>query len=217
MRRAGGAVFGEETMLGRYAGARVFGAAAALLMSITVAAAQQPGRIRGEVVKADGAMLAVKTRDGAMLNVKIADDTRVTALVQATLADIKPDTFVGIAGVPQPDGSIQAFSIHIPPPALRGNGEGMRPWDARPGSTMTNAFVESLVTAANGGTLTVKYKNEEKKVLITPQTAIAAAAKADKSELKPGAQIIIFGWQKQDDGSILAKSMYVGRGLVPAM
>ena len=204
-------------MFSLHAGVRAFGAAAALLMAITVAAAQQPGRIRGQIVKADGPMLSVKTRDGAMLNVKIDDATRVTALVKASLADIKPDTFIGIAGLPQPDGSILAFSIHILPAALRGRGEGERPWDARPGSTMTNAFLVKAATAADGNTLMVKYKNEEKKVVVTPQTEIAAAVKAEKSELKPGAQIIIFGWEKQGDGSILAKSMYVGRNVVPAM
>jgi hypothetical protein len=204
-------------MFSLHAGVRAFGAAAALLMAITVAAAQQPGRIRGEIVKADGPMLSVKTREGAMLNVKVADDTRVTALVKASLADIKPDTFIGIAGLPQSDGSILAFSIHIPPAALRGRGEGERPWDARPGSTMTNAFSVSTITAANGNALKVKYKNEEKKVVVTPQTEIAAAVKAEKNELKPGAHIIIFGWEKQSDGSILAKSMYVGRNVIPAM
>jgi len=204
-------------MLCLHAGIRAFGAAAVLLMAVTVAAAQQPGRIRGEIVKADGPMLSVKTRDGAMLNVKIDDATRVTALVKASLADIKPDTFIGIAGLPQPDGSIAAFSIHIPPAALRGRGEGARPWDARPGSTMTNAFFVNAIAAADGNTLMVKYKNEEKKVVVTPQTVIAAATKAEKNELKPGAQIIIFGWEKQSDGSILAKSMYVGRNVVPAM
>ena len=74
--------------------------------------AQQPGRIRGQIEKADGAMLVLKTRDGAMLNVKVDEKARVAALVKATLADIKTDSFIGIAGIPQPDGSIQAFSIH---------------------------------------------------------------------------------------------------------
>jgi len=82
---------------------------------------------------------------------------------------------------------------------------------------MTNAYVESTVAAKDGTTLTVKYKNGEKKVEVTPQTAIAAAAKGDASELKAGAQIIIFGWDKQADGSVLAKTMYVGRGVTPAM
>lgn len=193
-------------------------AAVVLIFSVTVAAAQQPTRIRGDIVKADGAALVVKTRDGAMLNVKLADDTRVSALVKASLADIKNDTFVGIAGMPRPDGSIEAFSIHIFLPAQRGVVPDRHgPWDARSGSTMTNAYVESKVEAKDGEMLTVKYKDGEKKIAVTPQTVIAAAAPGGKDELKAGAQIIIFGWDKQPDGSVLAKTLYVGRGVAPAM
>jgi hypothetical protein len=193
------------------------GAAIAFNLAATVALAQQPGRIRAQIEKADGDTLTLKTREGAMLTAKIDDKSRVTALVKATLADIKPDTFIGIAGVPKPDGSIEAFSIHIPPAAIRGQGEGERPWDARPGSTMNNTYFVSVVENPGGQVMTVKNKDGEKKVTITPTTAIAAAAPADKSELKAGAQIIIFGQEKQPDGSILIKSMYVGRGVTPAM
>ena len=92
---------------------RAFGAAAIALIFATAALAQQPGRIRGQIEKADGPMLSLKTRDGAMLNVKLADDVRVSALEKASLSDIKNDSFIGIAGIPQPDGSIEAFSIFI--------------------------------------------------------------------------------------------------------
>src|SRR5690348_11096944 len=197
---------------------RVVTAAMVTLLLATAAYAQQPGRIRGEIEKADGGTLAVKTRDGVMLTVKVDDKTRVSALVKASLADIKTDTFIGIAGMPRPDGGIDAISIHIILPAQRGLvPDRTGPWDARPGSSMTNAYVESAVTAKDGTTLTVKFKDGEKKVMVSPQTAIAAAAKGDASELKAGAHIIIFGWDKQADGSVLAKTMYVGRGLTPAM
>jgi len=193
-------------------------AAAFALLFATIAFAQQPGRIRGQIEKADGGMLALKTRDGTMLNVKLADDARVSALVKASLADIKKDSFIGIAGIPKPDGSIEAFSVHMFLPAQRGVVPDRHgPWDARPGSTMTNAYVEDIVLAKDGETLMVKYKDGEKKIIITPQTMIAAAAPGNKEELKPGAQIIIFGWDKQPDGSILAKTLYVGRSLTPAM
>ena len=184
-------------------------AAMGLALSATAASAQQPGRIRGEIVKADGAMLSVKTREGAMLAVKVADDARVGALVQASLADIKNDSFIGIAGMPQADGSIQAFSVHIFLPAQRGKVPDRHgPWDAKPGSTMTNAYVESMVAAKDGETLTVKYKDGEKNIMVTPATVIAAVAKGDRSDLKAGAPIIIFAAQKQADGSLLAKALY---------
>ena len=197
---------------------RAFGAAAiALTMAATVVMAQQPSRIRGQIEKVDGAMLSVKTNDGKMVMVKVADDVRLSSLAKATLADIKTDSYIGVAGMARSDGSIEAFSIHVLPAASRGNGEGERPWDARPGSTMTNAYVESSVAGANGHTLMVKYKDSEKKIIVTPTTVLALAGPADKSELKAGAQIIIMAAVKQSDASYLAKAMYVGRGIKPAM
>ncbi len=197
---------------------RTLGAAAIALLFATAAFAQQPGRIRGQIEKVDGGVMVLKSRDGTMLNVKLADDARVSALVKASLADIKNDTFIGIGGMPQPDGSIEAFSIHIFLPAQRGVVPDRHgPWDARPGSTMTNAYVENIVGSKDGQTLMVKYKDGEKKIVVTPQTMIAAAAPGNKDELKVGAQIIIFGWDKQPDGLVLAKTMYVGRSLTPAM
>ena len=192
--------------------------AIALSLAATAAFAQQPGRIRGQIEKVDGDMLVLKTRDGAMLNVKLDEKARVSALVKATLADIKTDSFIGIAGIPQPDGSIEAYSIHLFLPAQRGVVPDRHgPWDGRPNSTMTNAYVDNVVQGKDGETLMVKYKDGEKKILVTPQTVIAAAAPSSKDELKAGTQLIIFGWDKQADGSVLAKVMYVGRDVTPAM
>ena len=194
------------------------GAVAIALLFATAAFAQQPTRIRGQIEKADGGMLALKTRDGAILNVKVADDARVAALVKASLADIKNDSYIGVAGMPQADGSVEAFSVHIFLPAQRGVVPDRHgPWDAKPGSTMTNAYVENSVAEKNGQALMVKYKDGEKKIVVTPTTMITAVAPGNKDELKPGAQIIIMASDKQPDGSVLAKTLYVGRSLTPAM
>jgi outer membrane lipoprotein SlyB len=188
------------------------------LIFMTAAFAQQQGRIRGQIEKIDGMILSVKTRDGTTLSVKLSDHARVSALVKASLAEIKTDSFIGVAGMPQPDGSIQAFSIHIFLPAQRGVVPDRHgPWDARPGSTMTNAYVESTIAAKNGETLTVKHKDGEKKIVVTPQTVIAAVTPRKKEDLRVGARVIVFAWDKQPDGSVLAKSMYVGRDVAPAM
>ena len=191
---------------------------AVIALTCSQVLAQQPVRIRGQIEKVDGAIFALKTRDGSLLNIAVADDVRVSALEKASLADIKRDTFIGIAGMPLPDGSIEAFSIHIFLAAQRGvvpDRHGA--WDARPGSTMTNAYVADTVTAKDGEVLMVKYKEGEKKIVVTPQTVIAAVAPGNKSELKAGAPIIIMASEKQADGGVLAKSIYVGRTVVPAM
>ena len=197
---------------------RVFGAAAIALLFTTAVFAQQPGRIRGQIEKTDGSTLSLKTREGSMLDVKVADDARVAALVKASLADIKNDSFIGVAGMPRPDGSIEAFSVHIFLPTQRGVvADRHFNWDAKPGSTMTNAYVESSVTEKDGQAVMVKFKEGEKKIIITPTTAITAVAPGNKDELKPGTQIIIMAADKQPDGSVLAKTLYVGRSLTPAM
>jgi hypothetical protein len=194
------------------------GAVVVALVFATAAFAQQPGRIRGQIEKADGSVLSLKQRDGTMLDVKVADDARVAALVKASLDDIKKDSFIGVAGMPRPDGSIDAFSVHIFLPAQRGVvADRHFNWDAKPGSTMTNAYVESTVAEKDGQAVVVKFKEGEKKIIVTPSTAITAVAPSDKAELKPGTQIIIMASDKQPDGSVLAKTLYVGRSLTPAM
>jgi hypothetical protein len=181
-----------------------------------------PMRVRGQIEKVDGNTLTVKARDGATMAISVPDNVRVTSLVKATLADIKPNSYIGVTAMPQADGSQKAIAIHIFTEAQRGTGEGHRPWDLRPGSTMTNAAVETTAAGVDGQVLTVKYKSadktEDKKVIVPPDAAIVSFTPGDKSELKPGAQVIIFGIQKQPDGTLTAPSVNVGRdGVTPPM
>jgi hypothetical protein len=183
--------------------------------------APAPMRVRGQIEKVDGNTLTVKARDGATMAVNVPDNVRVTGLVKASLTDIKPNSYIGVTAMPQPDGSQKAIAIHIFSEAQRGTGEGHRPWDLRPGSTMTNAAVETTATGVDGQVLTVKYKSadktEEKKVVVPPDAAIVAFQPGEKSELKSGAQVIILV-QKQADGTLTATSVNVGRdGVTPPM
>lgn len=192
----------------------------ALTFAVSSAFAQQPQtvRIRGTIEKVDGQDLVIKSRDGSDLNVKLAENARVLALVKASLSDIKTGSYIGVTAMPEADGTQRAIAIHIFPEAMRGTGEGHRPWDLRPNSTMTNAAVESAVASAEGEVVMVKYKDGEKKVIIPADTPIVAYAPGDRVEIKPGAKIIIMGAQKQPDGSLLAPAINVGRdGLTPPM
>jgi hypothetical protein len=192
----------------------------ALTLCVPAALAQQPQtmRVRGTVEKVDGSTMTVKTRDGKDLTIKAADNIRVQGLAKASLADIGVDSYIGVTAMPQPDGGQKAIAIHIFTPQQRGVGEGHRPWDLQPNSTMTNAAVGSKVTATEGDVPMMKYKNGEKKVVVTPQTAIVKVVSADKSEIKPGAKVIIMGAAKQPDGSLVAPSIYVGKdGITPPM
>ena len=200
-----------------------FGAAGfALLIATSATFAQQHSptvRVRGTVEAADGPMLTVKSRDGqATYKMKMADNVAVRGVVKASLSDIKKNSFIGITGMPQADGSQKAVEIHIFPENLRGTGEGHRPWDLRPSSTMTNATVSQMVKGVQGNEITLKYKEGEKKIVVVPETVIVTYVPGDKSELKPGSKIFIAAANKKDDGTLEAAAVSVGRdGITPPM
>jgi hypothetical protein len=182
------------------------------------ASAQDTVRVRGTIDRVEGPIYVVKSRDGTEMKVALAENGLVVALVKASLADIKQGSFVGATGMPQPDGSQKAIEVHIFPEAMRGTGEGHYPWDLRADSTMTNANVEQSDTSVDGQTLTLKYKNGEKKVIVTPETVVVTYNPSDKSELKPGAKIFISAAKKQADGTLLAPRINYGKdGLTPPM
>ena len=177
-----------------------------------------PTRIRGTIESVDGSMLSIKTREGTDVKVKMTDDIKVIGIAKTTLSEIKPGSYIGVSAMPQPDGSQKAFAIHIFPEAMRGAAEGHRPWDQRPNSTMTNATVAETVASVDGQVIQVKYKDGEKKVVVPPDAAIVAFTDGEKSEIKPGAKIIIFGAKKLDDGSLETNRIGVGRdGITPPM
>jgi hypothetical protein len=198
----------------------LIGLTTAIILASTVAFAQQPQnvRVRGEIIGVDGSMLTVKARDGAELRIGLADNVGVSGIVRTQLSEIKPGSYIGVSAMPQPDGSQRALHVHIFPEPMRGTAEGHFPWDVRPGSTMTNATVAETVAAVDGQTITVKYKNGEKKVIVPPETPIVTYLPGDKAELKPGARIFIVAAQKQPDGTLSAARISVGRdGLTPPM
>jgi len=193
----------------------------ALVLANSAGLAQQPQtvRVRGTVEAADGSVLTVKSRDGqTTYKVKLTDNAAVRGIVKASLADIKENSFIGVTGMPQADGSQKAVEIHIFPEALRGTGEGFRPWDLMPNSTMTNATVAQMVKGVSGDEITLKYKDGEKKIVVAPDTVIVTYLPGSKDELKPGAKIFIAAANKKEDGTLEAASVSVGRdGMTPPM
>jgi hypothetical protein len=201
---------------------RAFGVAGfALLLATSASFAQQPPpvRVRGTVEAFDGTVMTVKSRDGqTTYKVKLTGDAAVRGIVKATLADIKDNSFIGVTGMPQADGSQKAVEIHIFPEPMRGTGEGFRPWDLVPNSTMTNATVAQMVKGVAGDEITLKYKDGEKKVVVAPDTVVVTYVPGDKSELKPGAKIFIAAANKKEDGTLEAAAVSVGRdGITPPM
>jgi hypothetical protein len=192
----------------------------ALLGSIfvsTLATAQQPPttRVRGTIESFDGTTLDVKSRDGASVKIKLAADARVTGMSRMKPEDVKQGSYIGVAGMPEADGSQKAISVMIFPEAARGLGDGFGPYDLQPNSTMTNAAVAEMVEAKDGMALTVKYKSGEKKIILTSETQYGTFSPGSKDELKPGVKVIVTA-TKAEDGSLQSNRMAYGRdGFTP--
>ena len=191
-----------------------------VVASSLYAIAQQPptpSRVRGTVEGVDGDELAVTSRGGEDVKLHMTGDVQVLGVTKISLADVKVGSFIGATTVPGPNGSQNAVEVHVFPESMRGTGEGSRPWDLRPNSTMTNATVAESVVGNDGHTLLVKYKDGEKKVLVSPDTPVVTYVPADKSDLKAGAKVIAF-MKKLPDGSFETNRVGVGRdGLTPPM
>lgn len=197
---------------------RIAGTLALLLAAAPMAVAQeQTVRVRGTIDRVEGDTYIVKARSGGEVKVKLPDNVMVVALTKASLADIKQGSYVGVAGMPQADGSQKALEVHIFPEPMRGTGDGHRPWDLQPSSTMTNGNVEQTAASSDGQVLTLKYKDGEKKIVVSPDTPIVSYLPGEKNELKAGAAIFIAAAMKQPDGTLTTPRVNVGRGVAPPM
>jgi len=187
---------------------------AALVFAGAAAFAQQPPalRVSGTVESFDGNMLALKSDKLGSVKIRLADDTAVFAVSKATVADVKVGAFIGVGATPQADGSQRAVQVTVFSEVQRGVGEGFRPWNARPNSTMTNGAVDQTVAGVDGAVLRVKYKGGEQKIVVPPEATILAYAVGDKSELMPGAKVAVLRAVKKPDGSLEANRVNVGRG-----
>ncbi|MFZ1923285.1 MAG: hypothetical protein WAU57_16795 [Xanthobacteraceae bacterium] len=195
-------------------GPSVFKAFAVLAaLAATAALAQQPPtvRLRGTIEKVNGHSVMAKSAKGDELKLNLADKVMVVEVVKASLADIKPGDFVGSGAMPQPDGTQKAIEVHIFPASMRGTGEGFRPWDHGPTSTMTNGTVGATVTGVSGPMLTVKYKDGEQKIMVPPDAPVVRFQIADLSAIKPGAPFAVLAAVKQSDGSFNVGRINVGQ------
>lgn len=195
-------------------------AVAMVAASTLYAIAQQPPvptRVRGSIEGVNGDVLAVKSRGGEDFSLHMTPDIRIVGIVKIALADIKVGSFIGTTTVPG-EGDVQnAVEVHVFPENMRGTGEGSRPYDLRPNSSMTNATVAESVVSNDGHTLLIKYRGGERKVQVSPETPVVTYVPAEKGDLKPGAKVIAF-IKKLPDGSFETNRVSVGRdGLTPPM
>ena len=180
----------------------------------------KPVTIRGKISAVEGQNLKVTTSSGDVM-VRLPENVRIGGVTAAKLSDITAGSYVGTAAVKQDDGNLKALEVHIFPEEGRGTGEGHRPWDLTPGSTMTNANVEKVertsVEKVQGQMLTLKYKDGEAKVFVPPETPIVKNVPGDRSLLKPGVGVYIAA-TRGDDGMITATRVAAGiNGVMPPM
>lgn len=178
--------------------------------SFAIAQAPEMVRVRATIESVDGQTIMAKSRDGAAMKIHLADNAPVNEVVKVPLSDIKSNSYIAITAMPQPDGSQKATAIIIFPEAMRGVGDGHRPWDYVANSTMTNGAVDTSVASTDGEKLVVKYKDGEKTVFVTPETLIATYVKKSLADLKPGEKIFIAATKKAPDGTLEAPNVSFG-------
>jgi hypothetical protein len=202
---------------------RIVGISAALISGLFAATAvfsedAVPPRVRGTIDQVNGNTLTIKAKSGSPTTVQLKDNAPVVAVTKGTMSDIQMNSFVGIAAMPQPDGTIKAVEVSVFAEPLRGTAEGHYPWDLMPGSSMTNAAVTQQVTKQEGNTLTLKYKDGEKTIVVPSDAVVVNLIPGDRADLKPGAKIFIPAWVKGADGTMEAAVALVGRdGITPPM
>jgi len=186
-------------------------------IGVVVSAEQaQTVRLRGTIERVDGSTLTLKPIEGASIKLSLSDKALIVAVVKASMADIKEGTFLGSAALPQPDGSQKALEVHIFPEQMRGTGEGHRPYAPVPNSTMTNGTAGATVAGVDGSTILIKYKDGEKRIVVTPNVPIVRYEIGSSADLKPGAHFTVLAASKKPDGSFEAGRINVGRdGIVP--
>jgi Domain of unknown function (DUF5666) len=187
----------------------------ALTLGTGAPVAQDTVRVRGTIERVDGDTYVVKARDGNTLRLKLAPNAGVAASIKSALADIKLGAFIGIAALPQPDGTLRALEAHIFHESMRGTGEGHRPWDLLPQSTMTNATVHDVVQAVDAHSVTLKYKEGEQRIVIPAGTVVVTYLPGDVAELKAGAVIFVPAANRLADGTLQAQRVMVGRDVAP--
>jgi hypothetical protein len=191
---------------------RSLAASSFVLISFALpAAAQDTVRVRGTVERIDGPVFVVKARDGSELKLTVSDNPLFVVIVPGKMSDIKPGMYVGSAGMMQEDGMQKAIEVHIFPESMRGTGDGHYDWDLLPKSKMTNGSVEQAVTGVDGPVLSVKYKDGEKKLVVTPQTVVVTYEMGKREEVQPGTKIFVAAAKKQADGTLLTPRITYGR------
>jgi hypothetical protein len=183
----------------------------------TAVTAQQPApvRIRGELVSVDATSMTVKRKAGGDVKIAIKPDQTVSAVKKIALADIKPGSFIGTA-TKNSGGKLVAMEVLVFPESGRGTGEGHYEWDLAPGSMMTNANVDTVLSGVDGRTLKLSYKGGTKEVTVPADAPVVTPTTASRSDLVPGKKVFVVA--NGDPANLSAARIYVEKdGVAPPM
>src|SRR5579872_2085583 len=112
-----------ETAMASFRMALAAAFALALTPALGEAAPLATARATVETTSADGATLSVRTRAGEEQTIHLNPKTRFILVVPATLADVKPGSFIGVAALRGEGAELKAMEVHIFPEAMRGTGD----------------------------------------------------------------------------------------------
>jgi hypothetical protein len=178
-----------------------------LVFASSLALAQAPQRIRGTITSLSGDALMVKTREGRDVTLQLTPDAQVVTAKKGTMADFKTGSFVGVTSVKDANGRLVAQRVHaLGPQVPQMHGA----WDSIPNSMMTNANIESSAQVSGGNELTLKYKDGEQKILVTPQTEFFTFDPGTRADLKPG-ETIFAGARMDNDGKLVTPRVAVSK------
>lgn len=188
-----------------------------LVLASSMASAQNTLRVRGTISDFDGTVLSVKSREGENLKLQLTESTTVSYPKAVKLSEIKPGDYIGTTATPDSEGRLVAREVHLFAETARGSGEGHFSWDMEPRSTMTNANLTKMVTAANGQELTLEYKDGTQKILVPEGVPVVTAVPGDRSLLQPGVYVFI-SVRVAADGSMTATRIQASKdGIKPPM
>ena len=157
--------------------------------TVPTAPAASAARVRGTIQAVAPGTLTVKDRSGEVLELVLPPKVTVSEVYPMALADIQPGSFIGTAAMPQADGTERAIAVTVFPESARGAGEGHRPFDMLPQSTMTNATVADVVASPKGRTLQLKYKDGERAIVVPLDAPVVSFKPGDASLLVVGASV----------------------------
>lgn len=166
-------------------------------------------RLRGSIEAVSDTRLTLRERSGEKIELALPANLVVTEVYPITLAEVQAGSFVGVGAMPQPDGTQRAIAVLLFPEAMRGTGEGHRPFDFLPQSTMTNATVAGVASISDGRTLQLRYKEGEKTIVVTPQTPVVSLRPGSRELLVPGAGVSLSA--QAIDGQPTALRISAGR------